>query len=148
MALHSYDANQVVVTYALVPIGNVAPDSFVDIDYNNDMHVLEIGCNQEAALYQTGDQSAKIKIRVLPNSFANLIFSAAMVTARAAKIGSFPLMILDLSSLTTHASPGAWILKPPRKVYAKNAEMLEWELETHQLECLYGHNPFNGGILG
>lgn len=134
----SYSAARVSVNFSGVQITGFGPDTFVNIEYNSDLWTLSMGADGEGIRSQSSDLSAKITITLQASSTANLILMAALAAGVAGAPSAFPLVIIDGATLTTHMSEGAWVMKPPTKVYAKESSPVEWVLECVKLVPVMG----------
>lgn len=129
----AYDASKVAMNYSGVQISGFGPDTFVSIEYNSDTWTLVVGADGEGVRAKSSDLSAKITITLMESSLGNEVFMAALAAGMAGAPSAFPLIIVDGATLTSHASEGAWVVKPPNKVYSKEGERIEWMLECVKL---------------
>lgn len=128
-----YNLRDVKCIYGGALLSGYGDGDAIRIEYNADLFTLQVGADGEAARSKSNNRSARITIRCMVGSAANAILQAALTADQAANAGAAPLSIFDPATLTNHTARGAWVTRPPTKVYAADAQALEWVLETDEL---------------
>ncbi len=134
----SYNSRDVDVIFGGLRLSGWAPDTFCDIEYENDSWSLTIGADGEGIRSRSNDLSAKVTLRLLPSSDANTKLHAQWMADQASGRATVPLVILHVPDGTSHTSDGCWVMKPPKKTYAAKSEPLEWVIQAYRLFPTYG----------
>jgi len=134
----SYNSADVDIIFGGVRLSGLAPDSFVDIEYDEDSWKLMIGADGEAVRSKVNNLSATITIRLTPSSFSNSILHGQWMADQATSKAAVPLLIKDGMTGTSHTSDGAWVQKQPKKDYQVEAQPMEWTIRTGRLMPLIG----------
>lgn len=145
MAVATYDANQVTMILAGLPLKGLAPDTFINIEQDEDSFSLQIGAAGEGARSKSNNRSATITATLLQTSASNDLLSALhnldINSPNGDSIG--PWLLKDNSGRTIINAAKAWIQKPPPVDYARESGTREWTFRTEKIEWgLIGGNPF------
>lgn len=133
MPSYTFDPKALHVRYAGALIDGWAPGSFVEIDYNEDRYKLTVGADGLGARSKSNNESARVTLRLMPNSPSNLVFRAAQDLDKVANAGSLPLIIEDTTTGRIFESNGAWVVKDPGQKFDSETQPIEWMLETDEL---------------
>lgn len=137
----NYDPKQVICMFGPTLIDGYAPDTFIEIEFNNPRYATQVGATGKGIRSKRNDRSAKIRIMLLPGSPSNLPFQAAMAADEASNAGSLPLKITDIGTGRGWISAGAWVNLEPGASMQAEAQMQVWELETDELLPVIGAAP-------
>jgi len=142
MALHTYDAAQVAIVFAGIPVDGFADGTFLSVEQNEDSFSLQVGTDGEGCRSKSNNRSGRVTFTLGQWSKTNDLLSALhqldINTPNGDGIG--PLLIKDLSGTSLDAAEKAWIVKPPAAAFAREAESREWIIETHELQQFHGSN--------
>lgn len=139
MAVRSYNAKKVMVLVGGIPMTNVAPDDFCDVEFNEDFVKLQIGADGEGALSVTNNLSGRFTIRLMATSESHDILMGFFTAFQQAKT-LVPIMVKDLNGTSLHLGALCWPVKIPKKTYAQQAGTVEWTFETQELVSFVGGN--------
>lgn len=140
-----YDPKQVILTFGGVLIEGYAEGTFIDVAYDADLWTKKIGADGFGIFSKSNDLSATTTLRLMPGVLSNQLLSSKVVADIAANIGFGPLVIIDPSTGTTHTGARSRIMKMAGKVYAQEAEALEWVIGS--LELLTNHGPSTNPLV-
>ena len=76
------------------------------------------------------DGTYKVKVALLQTSSSNAFFQERYAQDRDTGEGMFPILIKDLKGGLLFSSEAAWVIKPASRVYGKDTNNREWELDT------------------
>lgn len=144
MAVATYDASQVTIILAGLPLKGLAPDTFVSVEQDEDDFTLQVGADGEGARSKSNNRSATITLTLLQSSASNDLLSDLrnldINSPNGDSIG--PFMCKDNSGRTLINAAKAWIQKPPTVEFAREGGTREWTFRTERLEFnLIGGNP-------
>lgn len=139
----TYDPKEVSVIAGGALIEGYADGSFVNVVYNNDLWSTVVGADGEYVRSKSNDLSAQITITLLNTSISNPILFAFLQADISGNLGSFPLVITDANTLTTHTTEAAYIKKHPDRDYQKESQPVAWVLETGRLFSVHGSSTDN-----
>ncbi len=135
MALHQYDAKQVIVIIGVVPVSGYADGSFVSVENNEDAYTLLVGTDGEATRSRTNNNSSRITLTLQQGSLSNALLSGLHEIDKnsISGAGCFPVLIKDLQGTSMYAAEKAWIVKRPTAEFGREAGSREWIIETDNL---------------
>lgn len=139
----SYDADQVTVNFAGIPIDSgLADGEFVRIEkVNPDYNAVE-GTDGEVTVSKTNSKLYRVFIRLMQSSDGNARLSAIRTLGLAGSnlAGAGPLFINDRNGTTVFIASKAWIAKPPDQSFDREAKEREWELGAVEDVSIVGGN--------
>lgn len=138
---HTYNANQVVVTFAGIPMSEFGEDEFVRIKRNNPAFGLTMSVDGKGTREQNNDDSAVIEVILLATSPINAMLTAVHLGDRASKNGAgiAPLVVKDLNSESEiHRAPQAWISAEPEVTFKRGVAERVWTFHTDSLQSVHG----------
>lgn len=142
MALLNYDASQVLMIMAGIPVQGLADGTFVSAAFNEDGFTLTVGTDGEGTRAKTNNRSGRVTFTLMQSSSSNDLLSALhnldLNSPNGDGIG--PLLIKDRSGRTLITAESAWIVKHPDAEYAREASTREWIVETDELIASQGGN--------
>lgn len=133
MALKTYNAADLTVTFGPVVMSGFGPDTVVSVEMNEDLFTLQVGADGHATRSKTSNRSARITVTLAQSSMANDLLSGIAALDAKSNEGVYPLLIKDGSGRSIHSAKNAWITRVPTAEYGKEAGTREWVFET---DCL------------
>jgi hypothetical protein len=143
MSTKIYDADQVDVLLALVPLDGFAEGSKVKIVITEDTFVLKRGNGGTFTRSKIKGRAGTATIRLMQSSAFNAILSALHETDYNAPNGAgiVPLLVRDKSSNgTLCAAAEAWIVKMPDQDFDETASEREWTIQFVHPKIFIGGN--------
>lgn len=143
MALKVYDANEVTVNVAGLPIESGFDDGeFVRIEQEADDFIDKVGTDGEVTRSKTNDRRATITVILMQSSSGNELLSGLNNIDRLAGNGAGvgPLLIRDRQGTALYTAAECWISKPPDVSFDREPTAREWTLRCAALERFDGAN--------
>lgn len=140
MSVKSYNAAEVVIIFAGIPMEGLADGTFVTVARNNQAFSLAVGSDGEGARAKSNDKSGTITITLMQNSAANDLLSAIANLDEQSGDGVAPFLMKDLSGTTLVAAETAWVQKQADVEFAKEITNREWVLESDAIDMFVGGN--------
>lgn len=140
MAVHTYAPDQVTVVFGPVVLSGFAEDSFVTVEFEEDLWTKQVGADGHVTRSKTNNATARVTVRLAQTSSSNDLLSAIAEADRQTNQGVFPLMVKDGSGRSLHVAEGAWIVRSPNAEFAREAGVREWVFDTDQLQNFVGGN--------
>ena len=140
MSVKSYNAAEVSIIFAGIPLEGFADGTFVTAARNNDSFALTVGSDGEGARSKSNDKSGIVTLTLMQSSLSNDLLSAQALLDELSGDGIAPLLIKDLSGTTLVAAETAWIRKPSDVEFSKEITTREWIIETNALDIFVGGN--------
>lgn len=141
MAVKTYDPKKVILTVGGAPISGYADGTFIKASRLNDTFTSVAGADGEVSRSKSNDKRGEIVITLIQTSLANDILSGIAQIDERTGLGVVPVILKDLSGLTTLFTGSAWVKKPADFERGKEIANTEWTLECADLDI------FNGGVL-
>ena len=126
----TYNPKEVTMAVGSHIVTGFADDSFITIEANGDGVAKKVGCDGEVARAISPDGTYKVKVALLQTSSSNAFFQERYALDRDTGEGMFPILIKDLKGGLLFNSEAAWVIKPASRVYGKDTNNREWELDT------------------
>ena len=126
----TYNPKEVTMAVGSHIVTGFADDSFITIEANGDGVAKKVGCDGEVARAISPDGTYKVKVALLQTSSSNAFFQERYAQDRDTGEGMFPILIKDLRGGLLFSSEAAWVIKPASRVYGKDTNNREWELDT------------------
>lgn len=126
----TYNPKEVTMAVGSHIVAGFADDSFITIEANGDGVAKKVGCDGEVARAISPDGTYKVKVALLQTSSSNAFFQERYAQDRDTGEGMFPILIKDLKGGLLFSSEAAWVIKPASRVYGKDTNNREWELDT------------------
>ncbi len=128
--MKTYASNQVLIALGSHSVSGYADDSFITIEPNGDGIMKKVGCDGEIARAVSPDKSYKVKIAVLQTSETNSYLQDQYNRDMVSGDGDFSILIKDLKGGTLFSADSAWVTKPASRVFGKDTNNREWEIDT------------------
>ena len=143
MSLKVYDANEVTVNVAGLPIESGFDDGeFVRIEQEAEDFIDKVGTDGEVTRSKTNDRRATITILLMQSSDGNALLSGLNNLDRLAGNGAGvgPFLVRDRQGTALYAGAECWISKPPDVSFDREPTAREWTLRVASLERFDGGN--------
>jgi hypothetical protein len=136
------DFNEVVVSFAGIPIEGWADGDVLTLARESDAFGSVVGVTGSVARYKTNDARATIEIALLSSSPVNAalsaIFLADLNAPGGAGVGAF--MIADLNGTSLYVAGNTWIKRPPDPSWSNEPRERRWILECATIRDFTGGN--------
>src|SRR3990172_6159999 len=114
MALKKYDPkNVVVIVGAIIINSGFAPDTFVEVERDEDAFTKSVGADGEVTRTRNRNKTGQIRITLQQSSETNALLSALALIDESTGDGVVPCAVKDLGGLTLHAAELGWVKKVP-----------------------------------
>lgn len=137
MAKKTYDPANVNVSFNGSIINGFA-ESFIEIEYDEDTFSKQVGAGGEVTRTRNRNAGGKITLRLLQDSLANDILHAAWLADQNGNLGSGVFQMDELNGTTRVVAVNAWVMKAPVIRRGKEAQEVEWVLDTDRLDHVIG----------
>jgi hypothetical protein len=142
MALKHYDADQVSLIVAGIPISGFADGEFLTLEMASDMFSDVVGTDGEVTRSKSNDRRATCTIKLMQSSDSNDLLSALANTDSAAPngagVGAF--MLKDRNGRMLHAAAACWVQREPDMSLDRAATSREWVIRIASLKRFDGGN--------
>jgi hypothetical protein len=138
MAVKTYDPKKVVVSVGGVPISGYADGTFVNISRQNDAFTSVAGADGEVSRAKSNDKRGEMTLTLLQTSLSNDVLSGIAQLDEKSNLGVVPVIVKDISGLSTYFAGSAWIKKMPDSGFGKEIENREWVFELAEMEVFVG----------
>lgn len=138
--LKNYDLKQVNVIYSGRILTGAAESDFVTVTMSADAWSHHVGASGEECRARTNDESGKITVKLAQYSSDNAILASLHLADKASGSGVAPILVIDKSGKSLHASDEAYISKAPDAAYAKTPGDREWVFMCAGLQHFVGGN--------
>lgn len=129
----TYNPKQVTMAVGSHIVTGFADDSFITIESNGDGVSKKVGCDGEVVRAINPDGTYKVKLSLLQTSESNSFFQEAFDRDRKSGDGMFPILIKDLKGGLVFSTEAAWVIKPASRVFGKDSNNREWEMDTGEV---------------
>lgn len=129
----TYNPKQVTMAVGSHIVTGFADDSFITIESNGDGVSKKVGCDGEVVRAINPDGTYKVKLSLLQTSESNSFFQGAFDCDRKSGDGMFPILIKDLKGGLVFSTEAAWVIKPASRVFGKDSNNREWEMDTGEV---------------
>lgn len=141
MTTRTYDPALVNISFNGLPLGGFAPDTFLQVERNEDGFTLMVGAGGEAARSQSRNRSGRVTLTLLSTSQTNDILSAIANADELTGSGVGVLFIKEFNGTTLVLAESAWIMKQPTIERGAEVTTVEWVFECEELTM------FAGGLI-
>ncbi len=142
MTVKVYDADQMTVSIAGIPLKGYADGEFLSIAYENNLFDDVVGTDGDTTRSKTNDRRATITINLMQTSDSNdllsALFNADSAAPNGAGIGA--LLIRDRQGRTVYSASEAWIMQMPPASFDRTATERAWEIRVGELVSFVGGN--------
>jgi Protein of unknown function (DUF3277) len=141
MTTRIYDANEVQISFAGIPVEGYADGDFLTITVA-EAFTSVVGTDGKVARSKTNDGRAQIELRLMNTSPTNAALSAIHNADKyapgGAGIGAF--LCVDLNGTSLYAGGNAWIKKAPDVTFGREANERVWQIEIDTIRDFTGGN--------
>lgn len=134
------DPKKVLVIVGGVPMSGFADGTFITVSRDEDSFTKRVGSDGEVARIKNANTTGSIVMTLLQSSASNDVLSGFLVADELSGAGVVPVLIKDLTGLTTIVTATAWVRKPADATFSKEVETREWTLDTGSMDI------FTGGV--
>lgn len=134
MSVRTYNAADVSIIFAGIPIDGFADGTFITAARDNPTFNSVVGSDGEGARAKSNDRSGTITITLLQTSFSNDELSAIALLDELSDAGVAPFTLRDGSGRTVLHAETAWIEKPADVELGREISNREWILKTDNLQ--------------
>lgn len=126
----TYSSKKIVIACGSHIVSGYADDSFVTISPTGDGVSYTQGCDGEGIRSVSPNNSYTVKLDLLQYSKTNSFFQNKFNQDQNDGIGTFPLVVKDLSGGLLFSAEDAWVTNPAEREYGAAANTRSWELQT------------------
>ena len=142
-SVRNWDATQLVMVFMGIGVSTGFDENeFLDVEPEAETFGHKVGADGEVTRFRNNNRVNKITVKLMQTSVANSLFSALATldenTPGGAGIG--PVLIQDLQGTTILAGQYCWISKRPKRTFAREVQVREWELTAVLAEANDGNN--------
>ena len=140
MSVKTYDPKNTVVTVAGIPVGGYADGTFIKVTRDEDAFKKVTGADGYTARVKSNNRGGAIEITLMQTSSSNSLLSALAVADELTSAGIVPVMVKDLTGVSTSFSGTAWVKKMPDQEFSKELSNRVWILDCADLFTAAGGN--------
>ena len=130
----TYNSRQVMIAFGTHTVSGYAEDSFITIEQKGDGVTSKTGCDGEVSRAIDPNEQYLVKVAVQQQSSTNKFLQSMYAKDKKSGDGTFPVLIKDLSGGVKFSASVAWVVKQPSRVWGKDTNNREWEIETGPAE--------------
>lgn len=139
----NWDASQLVMVFMGINVSTGFDENeFLDIEPEAETFGHKVGADGETVRFRNNNRVNKMTLKLMQTSDANSLLSALanldQNTPGGAGIG--PCLIQDLQGTTLFAAQFCWISKRPKRTFAREVQVREWEMTCVMDEEFDGNN--------
>jgi hypothetical protein len=141
--MQNYDPKLVSLTFVVPGIGVIdfqqyADGTMVEVEQTEDLFTDVVGSGGHVVRVRNPDERGRITARLMSEAPENDLLSAALQADRLLGLGVGTVMLKYLDGTTICTASEAWLTRPAKIEYAKDATMREWVIACAQLEMFVG----------
>lgn len=126
----TYNSKNVNIALGDHNVSGYAEDSFVTIEQKGDGVTSKTGCDGEVTRAIDPNNQYLVKISVQQLSPTNNFLRKKYEKDKKDGTGTFSILIKDASGKIQFSASDAWVVKQPSRVWGKDTNNREWEIET------------------
>lgn len=136
----AYDARDVVVTWGEIELDGAAPDSFVNVMYDEDAVKKTTGAQGFVCATVNANDGGALTWTASQASVCNDRLSAIAALQRQKGVGLIkkPLFLKHRNGTTIAIGPEAWIKKEPESPFGAEHQNREWAFDIAHLTLFLG----------
>lgn len=139
---HTYSPDLVVVTFKNVIINGFAPDTFVEVERDEDGFMKYVGSLGDVARTKNLNRAGKITITLMAVAPVNDLLQTWADIDESTGLGYGSFLVKDLSGNMFCHSETAWIMKRPKVERGKESGTVQWVFDCADVEIGAGGNIF------
>lgn len=128
--VRTYNCRQVTIALGTHAVSGLAEDSFITIEQKGDGITSKTGCDGEVVRAVDPNEQYTIKLAVSQLSSTNKYLQTQYEKDKKSGDGLFSVLVKDLKGGVKFSASSAWVIKQPSRVWGKDTNNREWELET------------------
>jgi hypothetical protein len=137
---NTYSPDRVIVTFAGMIINGFAPDTFVEIERDEDGFMKYVGSLGDVARTHNLNRAGKVTLTLMAVAPINDSLSQYAIVDEIDGDAFGELMVKDLSgNMVCHAEI-AWVLKWPKIERGKESGTIQWVIDCADIEVFPGGN--------
>ena len=128
--MKTYNSRQVKIALGSHSVSGFAEDSFVTIEQKGDGVTAKTGCDGEVSRAIDPNEQYTVKLVVQQMSATNKYLQGMYAKDKKSGDGVFSVLIKDITGGVKFSASDAWVVKQPSRVWGKDTNNREWEIET------------------
>lgn len=134
-AFAQYNPEDYSIIFNGIPIEGFAEDNFLEIEFESEGFLDQIGADGHVVRYKSCDDRATVTFTLMATSPSNKLLSTMYNADRKAPngIGVGPLLIRNTQGATVFMGTQAWIQKMPNTSFGKELGEREWTIRVAKL---------------
>lgn len=139
MSTKTVDPDQVIVTFAGIPLSGFAEGTFINVSQDNESFNTTQGSDGELARVKSGQSLTTVTLTLMQTSDSNDALAALHTLDVEAPNGAGvgPFTISDLNGRSVLTSVEAWIKTRPDSAWGNEAQTREWEFHLGEPKGLF-----------
>lgn len=140
--LKIYDADQVNISLAGIPLSGYADGEFLRIERESNAFDDVVGTDGEVTRSKTNDDRATATVRLMQSSGSNDLLSVLYNSDKNTPggVGVGPFLARDAQGRAIFTAEKAWIAKAPNVVFDRTATEREWVIRMATIIEFHGGN--------
>lgn len=138
--MKEYQASQVSITIAGIPISGYADGTFITVERDEDSFTKQVGTDGEVTRSKSNNRTGAITLVLMQTSASNLLLSAWLATDELGGSSIGPFLMKDNSGNSIYAAQNCWARKYPSAEFGREATSREWIIDCDNLVITEGGN--------
>lgn len=134
MAVKTFNAKLVVITFNGIILNGFAEDDICEIERNNPISGWVKGPQNESSRYLTNDTSGTITVYLQQDSEANKALKALVVFDETTGLGLGTISVFDANEGDSYIGNDSSIEKPAKVKFGRGLNGREWKFECPDLQ--------------
>ena len=140
MSVKTYDAKNVIITIAGVPMSGFSDGTFLEVVRNEPTWTTVVGADGLVTRSKTNNLTGTLTLTLKQSSPSNDVLSGLLAVDELTNQGVFPVLIKDLSGNSIYFSANAWITQYPSSTFGKEVSDRQWVLSLDEADMFVGSN--------
>lgn len=138
---HTYSPDRVILTFAGMIINGFAPDTFIEVERDEDGFMKSVGSLGDVARSRNLNRTGKVTVTLMAVAPINTLLSDFALADELDDVGVYgDLQLKDLGGdMVCHADT-AWVLKFPKIERGKESGTVQWVFDCGEIEVRPGGN--------
>lgn len=138
--MKNYNAKQVTIVFLGRILTGYAEGDFCQVEMMEDAFTHHTGADGEDCRARTNNNTGKIVVKLAQYSADNKVLSELHEADKASNAGVGPMLVVDKSGNSLHASDEAYIQKAPAAAYSAKPGDREWVFMASNLKHFVAGN--------
>lgn len=130
MAIRTYDAKQVVITWGGVQLSGFPEGTFITIDKPDENVTRKVGADAFVSRSMNNNKVYDITLTLEGTSPSNDYISLTRSLDDATGAGSLPFLMTDLSGSTVFFSESTWVSQDASREFGREISEVAWNFQT------------------